>query len=82
MRAATVSSGALAAAREASDVLIQPDVARVEIRDWSAYEVAVAEGYRATLAALDKLQHPVTELRRRASLDERAAQKRSAVATR
>jgi NTE family protein len=83
MRAATVSTGRdLAAAREATDVLIQPDMAKVEIRDWSAYEVAVAEGYRATLVALDKLEHPVTELRRRASLEEQAEQKRSAAAAR
>ncbi len=68
MRAATVSSGRdLAAAREATDVLVTPDLTGVEIRDWSAYEPAVEVGYRATLEALDKLGKPVTELRRRAS---------------
>jgi len=36
--------------------------------DWSAYAPAVAEGYRATNEALDKLEHPVQALRRRASL--------------
>jgi NTE family protein len=72
MRAATVSTGRdLAAAREATDVLIQPDTGGIEIRDWSAYEPAVAEGYRATLAALDALEHPVQTLRRRISLEER-----------
>jgi len=68
MRAATVSTGRdLAAAREATDVLVTPDVTGVEIRDWSAYEPAVAAGYKATLEALDKLSKPVTELRRRPS---------------
>ncbi len=68
MRAATVSSGRdLAAAREATDVLVTPDLTGVEIRDWSAYEPAVAAGYRATIEALDKLDKPVTELRRRPS---------------
>jgi len=73
MRAATVSTGRdLAAAREATDVLIQPKTGRIEIRDWSAYEPAVAEGYRATLEMLDRLDRPVQEFRRRPSLQERA----------
>ena len=73
MRAATVSTGRdLAAAREATDVLVLPETGRVEIRDWSAYEPAVAEGYRATLEVLDKLDRPVQALRRRLSLEERA----------
>ena len=39
MRTATVSTGRdLAAAREATDVLIQPDVSGIEIRDWAAYD--------------------------------------------
>lgn len=74
MRAATVSTGRdLAAAREATDVLITPDLTGVEIRDWSAFEPAVEAGYRATLDALDKLERPVTELRRRPTLHERRA---------
>jgi NTE family protein len=74
MRAATVSSGRdLAASREATDVLVLPDVAKVEIRDFSAYDPAVAEGYRAMIEALDKLERPVQDLRRRASLREKAA---------
>uniref|UniRef100_UPI0039839333 patatin-like phospholipase family protein n=1 Tax=Phenylobacterium sp. TaxID=1871053 RepID=UPI0039839333 len=82
MRAATVSTGRdLAAAREATDVLVLPDVSKVEIRDWSAYDVAVAEGYRAMIAALDKLQHPVPELRRRPSLIEQAELKALGIAT-
>lgn len=71
MRAATVSTSRdLAAAREATDVLITPDVTGVEIRDWSAYEPAVTAGYEATLRALDRLERPVAELRRRPSRHE------------
>jgi NTE family protein len=74
MRAATVSSGRdLAAAREATDVLVSPDVSGVEIRDWSAYDPAVAAGYAATIEALDRLDGPVSELRRRLSRHEPAA---------
>jgi len=74
MRTATVSTGRdLIAAREATDVLIQPDVSKIEIRDWEAYDEAVEAGYRATLAALDKVTRPVPELRRRQSLREQAA---------
>jgi len=74
MRTATVSTGRdLAAAREATDVLVMPDVAKIEIRDWKAYDVAIEAGYRATLEALDKLHRPVTELRRRPSLREEAS---------
>jgi NTE family protein len=74
MRAATVSTGRdLAAAREATDILVTPDMTDVEIRDWSAYEVAVAAGYKATMEALDKLDRPVTALRRRQGRDEAPA---------
>jgi len=74
MRTATVSTGRdLAAAREATDVLIQPDVSGIEIRDWEAYDEGVEAGYRATLAALDKVTRPVPDLRRRQSLHEQAA---------
>ncbi|MBL8772823.1 MAG: patatin-like phospholipase family protein [Phenylobacterium sp.] len=74
MRTATVSTGRdLAAAREATDVLVQPDVSGIEIRDWEAYDQAVEAGYRATLAALDKVTRPIPELRRRQSLAEKAA---------
>ena len=73
MRAATVSTGRdLAAAREATDVLVTPDLTGVEIRDWSAFEPAVEAGYRATMDVLDKLDRPVTELRRRPSRHEAA----------
>jgi len=74
MRAATVTSGRdLAAAREATDVLILPTLDKVEIRNWKAYEPAVAAGRAATLAALDRLTVPVTDLRRRPSMEETAA---------
>jgi NTE family protein len=76
MRAATVSTSRdLTAAREATDVLVMPDVSKVEIRDFSAYAPAVAEGYRAMTEALDKLDRPVQALRRRPSLQEQQAQK-------
>lgn len=77
MRAATVSTSRdLSAAREATDVLVMPEVSKVEIRDFTgAYAPAVAEGYRATIEALDKLDRPVQALRRRRSLDELKAAK-------
>lgn len=66
MRAATVSSWRdHVAAREATDVLVAPEVAGVEIRDWGAYAPAVAAGYQAMKDALAKLKRPITELRRR-----------------
>ncbi len=71
MRAATVTSGRdLAAAREATDLLILPTLDKVEIRNWKAFDPAVAAGYSATGAALDKLSIPVTQLRRRPSMEE------------
>jgi len=69
MRAATVSSGRdLAASREATDLLILPEVAGVEIRDWTAYDPAVSAGYLTMKEALTKLTKPVIDLRRRPSL--------------
>jgi NTE family protein len=80
MRAATVSTSRdLAAARDATDVLVQPDTSRVEIRDFSAFDPAVAEGYRAMCEVLEKLDRPVQEMRRRRSIAELEAAK--AVAT-
>lgn len=74
MRAATVSTGRdLAAAREATDLLIQPDVSGIEIRDWGAYDQAVEAGYHAAVLALGKLRRPIQHLRRRQSLRERQA---------
>jgi NTE family protein len=66
MRAATVTTGRdLAAARIATDLLVLPKVDGVDIRDWKAFDPAVDAGYTATLEALDKLERPVTELRRK-----------------
>ncbi|HEY0437000.1 MAG TPA: patatin-like phospholipase family protein [Phenylobacterium sp.] len=76
MRAATVSTSRdLAAAREATDLLVLPDTAKVEIRDFSAFDPAVAEGYRAMNEAMAKLDRPVQALRRRKSLAELEAAK-------
>jgi NTE family protein len=73
IRSATVRSGAeLVVAHQATDVLVQPDVDEIEIRDWKAFDRAVEIGYRATLEALDGLSRPVVDLRRRASHEEAA----------
>lgn len=73
MRAATVSSGRdIAASREATDLLILPTVEGVEIRNWKAFEPAVESGYKAAKEALGKLAKPVTDLRRRLSLQEQS----------
>lgn len=72
MRAATVTTGRdLAAAREATDVLITPKLEGVDIRDWRAFEPAVKAGYVAASFALEGLDRPVVELRRRPSLEEK-----------
>jgi NTE family protein len=74
LRAATVSTGRdLTASREASDVLVLPQMDNVEIRDWDAYDPAVAAGQSAMEAALAKLKRPVSELRRRPCLADIAA---------
>lgn len=71
MRAATVSTGRdLAASREATDVLVTPKLDGIDIRDWKAFEPAVAAGFEAAAVALDSLEGPVTDLRRRNSLAE------------
>ena len=69
MRAATVTTGRdLTASREATDVLITPKLDGVDIRDWKAFDPAVTAGRAAAGLALDSLEHPVSEMRRRASL--------------
>jgi NTE family protein len=71
MRAATVTTGRdLVAARAATDVLILPMVDHVEIRDWGSYGPAVAAGEQAARRALDALSGAVTDIRRRAPLEE------------
>ncbi|HEX4180139.1 MAG TPA: patatin-like phospholipase family protein [Caulobacteraceae bacterium] len=75
MRAATVStSGDWMANREASDILVAPRMDHIEIRNWKAYDPAVAAGRQATVEALAKLTKPVTELRRRPSLEDPPAE--------
>lgn len=74
MRAATVTTGRdLAAAREATDVLITPKLEGIDIRDWRAFEPAVKAGYVAAGFALDGVHRPITDLRKRPSLAERRA---------
>jgi NTE family protein len=66
MRAATMGTArGAAAARSAADVLILPMVDHIEIRDWRAYDAAVAAGEAAAVEALDRLGRKVVELRRR-----------------
>jgi NTE family protein len=79
IRSATVRGGPeVAQSHAVTDVLVQPEVDEIEIRDWKAFDPGVAAGYVATIAALDELTHPVVDLRRRQSLDELALAKRPA----
>ena len=83
MRTATVSTGhEQAAARDYVDVFIAPDIGPIEIRDWKAYEPAVAAGYQAAIEALAKLDKPINLLRRRLTLAERKEASRTIVAPR
>ncbi|MEX0645883.1 MAG: patatin-like phospholipase family protein, partial [Parvularculaceae bacterium] len=52
MRAATTREETMHIGHPA-DILITPDVPGVELRDWKRYDIAVADGYQATLKALD-----------------------------
>ncbi|RYF91078.1 MAG: cyclic nucleotide-binding protein, partial [Caulobacteraceae bacterium] len=65
MRAATLSTNReVLAARDATDVLVLPNVDHIDIRDWKAFEDAAGAGYTATQAVLATLQRPVVDLRR------------------
>jgi NTE family protein len=76
IRSATLRAGPeLALAHAATDVLVEPNVDDIEIRDWKAFAPAVEAGYAATAEALDSLTRPVIDLRRRTSLDEAARAK-------
>ena len=55
IRSATVSSLADLPAPREDLVEIVPDVEGVGLQDWKAYDVAVASGYRAAMAAADQL---------------------------
>ncbi len=53
MRAAT-SRQELRPSASPADILIAPPVAGVQLRDWKSYDLAVIDGYAATLGALDR----------------------------
>ena len=48
---------------EACDLLIIPRIEGVELRDWRAFEPAVAAGYQAARLGLDRLDQPLSRLR-------------------
>jgi len=52
MRSATARREHITPPRPA-DIMIAPDVPGVELRDWKKYDEAVADGYKATKAALE-----------------------------
>lgn len=56
MRAATARDVDHGSKARAPDLLITPDVPGVELRDWKKFDVAVADGYAATLKAMS--EHP------------------------
>jgi NTE family protein len=66
MRSATLTTDAeIERSRAIVDILVQPTPDGVDIRDWKAFTPAVDAGYRAMRAELDKLDGPVSGLRRR-----------------
>lgn len=73
MRSGTVTTAAdLADSRQATDLLVMPELQGVEIRDWKAYEPAVQAGWTAATAALGQLSGPITHLRLRKAEAEQA----------
>lgn len=65
IRSATVTTHReFAAAREASDLLITPEIEGVDLQDWKGYAPAVDAGYKAMNAALAGLDRPLTDLRK------------------
>ena len=65
MRAATLSTNReVLAARDATDVLVLPDVDHIDIRDWKAFDVGAEAGRLATETVLAGLERPVVDLRR------------------
>ncbi len=78
IRSATLTTKAdLMESRLATDLLILPEPGGVEIRDWKAYDLAVANGRAAAVAAMAKLDGPVTEIR----LRKRRADRKTALET-
>ena len=64
MRSATISTASeLAVSRATTDVLILPRLDGVEIRNWKAFEPAIAAGEAAAQEALAALEGPVTHIR-------------------
>jgi NTE family protein len=61
IRAATVNVDPWGG-REKVDLLVAPDLSGVELRDWKAYDQAVAAGYEATVASLQNLQGPLRRM--------------------
>jgi NTE family protein len=56
MRAATMPTARIAdSMRGALDIVIEPELAGVQLRDWKAYEPAVEAGYRAAWAQAERL---------------------------
>jgi NTE family protein len=56
IRAATMPSARVSAGmRQALDIIIEPELEGIQLRDWKAYEPAIEAGYRATLAQAEDL---------------------------
>ena len=72
MRAATVSSlRDQNSMKDSCDLMVVPKIEGVELRDWKAFDPAVASGYEAMKAALAGLKEPLIDLcRLRADPDE------------
>ena len=52
-----------AQSHEAADLLIIPEIKGVELREWRAFDPAVAGGYSAAKLAFDRLERPLTQVR-------------------
>lgn len=64
MRSATITTDTeMAQARADADVLVLPQVAGSDIRDWKTYDAPVSTGYAAMTSALDALPCPVAQIR-------------------
>lgn len=53
-----------------TDILVTPPVAGVQLRDWKSYDLAVIDGYAATLGALDREWSKVAAIVKAASPDQ------------
>ena len=69
IRSATVTTHReFTAAREASDVLVIPDIPGVGLQDWKSYAPAVEAGYAAAKEVLAGLDGPICDIRRKVTL--------------